>query len=111
MSQSFLNKRLQERPGLAEALDANAEKRESAMFLRALRKAAGLTQAELAAQVGWKQSYVSRLERVVGAVPEDATIARYAEGCGFALQRQYRAEPVAGGAAAAAGAKAIEVAL
>jgi len=110
MSTEFLKSRLEARPGLEIEIRRDEQKRERAMFLRALRKAAGLTQQELADRVGWKQPFVARLERLTGAVPDDATVTRYAVGCGFEIERRYRAEPVRGGIAASAGAEPVEVA-
>jgi len=110
MSNAFLDSRLAAREGLQDTLRRTEAKRERAMFLRALRKAAGLTQQELADRAGWKQPFVARLERLTGAVPDDATVARYAAGCGFQLERVYRAEPVPGGRADTAGAHRVEVA-
>ena len=51
------------------------------------RVEAGLTQAELAAQIGTTQSAVARLESAIGKhSPSIATLKRYASALGYRLQ-------------------------
>ena len=70
------------RPLLRRAWEASLAKRKMALALVHVRKAAGLTQAELAVKAGWDKGFVSRLESASGGMPETATIMRYAEVCG-----------------------------
>jgi transcriptional regulator with XRE-family HTH domain len=74
---------LLEDPELKRAWDDDALPRALGDALIGMRRAAGLTQAELAEAAGWHPSYVSRLERGSGAIPSPETVARYAAGCGF----------------------------
>lgn len=83
-------------PEFRRAYDANRPKRELALTLRALRKAQGLTQAELAARAGLSQSHVSKLEAATGPMPEMETVRRYAGACGMAVQLDFVPLPAAG---------------
>jgi transcriptional regulator with XRE-family HTH domain len=51
------------------------------LMLVRLRKSRGLTQADVAARVGWDKSFVSRLERPTDRMPDLTTISRYLEAC------------------------------
>lgn len=54
------------------------------MDIRKLRKAAGLTQVELARRIGMTQSQVSRFE--LSADHHLSSLIRYANGCGATLR-------------------------
>jgi len=78
-----LRQELQQRsPAFVRTWNATAAKRSVALSLIGLRRAAGLTQAQLAARAGWDKAFLSRLESPLGSVPSAATISRYAEACG-----------------------------
>ena len=69
-------------PELKKRWDANASKRRLAMWLRAARREAGLTQKALAQRAGMSQPQISRIEDVTGPLPDLATIHDYLRGCG-----------------------------
>lgn len=52
-----------------------------AMMLVRTRKSRGLKQSDVAARAGWDKSFVSRLERPGGAIPDFATMGRYFAAC------------------------------
>lgn len=55
-------------------------------WLRKIRQAAGLTQAQLAQATGLAQPTISKLERGAGeGGPELSTLERYVAGCGMVL--------------------------
>ncbi len=85
---AFLAARMAERPELRALVAANAEEARIKTQLRRARAAAGLTQAQLADAAGWKQPYVSRLERFDGAVPSEAVQDRWFGACGFEVERE-----------------------
>lgn len=85
MTQDFIERRLQRRPGLRARFDAEAHKREITAMLRRMRRSAGLTQQQVAERAGWKQPFVAKLESFDGGVPDEATQARFAQACGFEL--------------------------
>lgn len=58
-------------------------------LLREARELAGLSQAELAALVGTKQSVISRWERGVDE-PRLSTLARLLQACGFEADLTFR---------------------
>jgi transcriptional regulator with XRE-family HTH domain len=77
-------------PVFRAAWEASAPRRRLVTALVRLRRKADLTQQELAAKAGWERAFVSRLEslprdRVSLALPDLATLARYAEACGCEL--------------------------
>jgi transcriptional regulator with XRE-family HTH domain len=58
-------------------------------LVRDARRLAGLTQAELAARIGTKQSVVSRWERRLD-VPRVDTLGRILQACGFEADLTFR---------------------
>ncbi|AVG24150.1 antitoxin, HigA [Pontimonas salivibrio] len=66
------------------------EKERTAYQLRALRRARGLTQVELAGRLGVSQNRVSRLERGEIQRVRIDTLARYVESLGGSLQIEMR---------------------
>lgn len=84
-------------PAFREAYEANRPRRELALALRRMRKARGLTQADVAARTGMSQSHVSKLEAATGPMPELDTMRRYAEACGMAIRIDF--QPLTAGAA------------
>ncbi|MBE0510744.1 MAG: helix-turn-helix domain-containing protein [Chromatiales bacterium] len=59
--------------------------------LLSMRRAAGLTQEELAQRMGTKKSNISRLEKG-GSNPSWQTLQRYAKACGFHISMDFRAD-------------------
>ncbi|HEX6311944.1 MAG TPA: helix-turn-helix transcriptional regulator [Acidimicrobiia bacterium] len=59
------------------------------LLIREARRYAGLTQAELAARIGTKQSVISRWERGLDA-PRVDTLARILRACGFEADLTFR---------------------
>lgn len=59
------------------------------LLIREARRAAGLSQAELAARLGTKQSVVSRWERGV-ETPRVDTLSRILQACGFEADLTFR---------------------
>lgn len=55
-----------------------------------MRKAAGLTQEQVAAVMHTKKSNISRLEKG-GVAPEIDTLKRYADACGYDLNLTFQA--------------------
>jgi len=76
---------LHERPAFREQWDASAPKRAIGTALVRMRKEAGYSQIQLAERAGWDKAFVSRLEGAVGAVPDTATLSRYAQAWGQAI--------------------------
>lgn len=101
---------LAEDGALRRSFAANAEKRGLALSARALRRAAGLTQRQLAARSRLSQSHVSKIESATGPMPSLATLRRYAAACGAqvtigfepAEETDARSAPASGPALAAA---------
>lgn len=79
------NELLRSDPKFRKLWRTSATKRAVAIALVRMRKRAGYTQAGLAKRAGWDKAFVSRLEGAVGAVPNPATLMRYAGACGHAL--------------------------
>lgn len=80
--------RLFARPGFREAYDALEEEFAALEALLAARKAAGLTQAQVAERMGTTASAISRLESSLSSEkhsPSFATLRRYAAACGKKL--------------------------
>lgn len=71
-------------PANAERLDAARERLVLSEMLYKARKAANLTQSELAQRLNRTQPYVAKLERGLGNISYD-TICRYAAACGKRL--------------------------
>lgn len=69
-------------PDLAVRQVKNARKRLIAVQLRALRRAKGMTQAEVAKGANMNQSMIARPEALSGPVPGLVSIERYVEACG-----------------------------
>jgi len=76
---------LRDAPEAKAAWDASRGKREIALLLARIRKAAGLTQKDIALRTGWDKGFVSRLEGAAGGIPDTQTMSRYAEACGATL--------------------------
>ncbi|MBE6407767.1 MAG: helix-turn-helix transcriptional regulator [Lentisphaerae bacterium] len=68
-------------PANAEAIKAQQTRMDLVIALHKARKAAGLTQKELAEKIGTKQTYIAQLERGRRNVTL-ATIEKYARACG-----------------------------
>ena len=68
-------------PKLKGFLDAHTEKRELALELRAVRKKAGLTQADIAERSGMTIEDIERIEAPSGDMPTKIEITRYQNGC------------------------------
>lgn len=81
MADDFKKRLIDANPALAEALEANAAKRQMALTLRKMRKRAGLTQEELAERSGLSQPQISRMERATGPMPDQESQRRFADGC------------------------------
>lgn len=74
-------------PAFREEYDALASTYEMKRQMIALRKAAGLTQEQMADKLGTKKSSISRLESVNGETsPRLATIEDYARVLGYAVK-------------------------
>lgn len=76
------------KPGVQPAFDALEEEYTALHALLDARKAAGLTQAEVASRMGTTVSAVSRLEgslRSEKHSPSFATLRKYAQACGKKL--------------------------
>lgn len=93
MSVEFKNELLQEDPVLAAEWEKNSSRRKLSQALILVRKHAGLTQAELAERIGWKQSAVSRIESATGPMPDTTTIDRYVRGCGMHMTIRIEDDP------------------
>lgn len=75
-------RRWMKRPGFAEAYDALADEYAALGELLRARKAAGMTQADVAESMGVAQASVARLESSAGSrkhAPSIATLRRYAD--------------------------------
>jgi transcriptional regulator with XRE-family HTH domain len=59
-------------------------RREVGRRLERMRRAAGLTQSQLAERMGKDQAYVARMESGRGDMPKAENIALFASRCGFA---------------------------
>lgn len=80
-----------QRPGFAQAWDALEEEYAMLNALLLARKAAGLTQEELAGKMGTTKSAISRLEASLRSEkhsPSFATLKKYANACGKKLMVQ-----------------------
>jgi DNA-binding XRE family transcriptional regulator len=79
------------KPGVRQAFDALEEEYTALHALLDARKAAGLTQAEVASRMGTTVSAVSRLEASLRSEkhsPSFATLRKYAQACGKKLMIQ-----------------------
>ncbi|MDE2406848.1 MAG: helix-turn-helix transcriptional regulator [Xanthomonadaceae bacterium] len=77
------------RPGYQDAYDALADEYAALGELLHARKAAGMTQADVAASMGIAQASVARLEASAGSrkhAPSVATLRRYADAVGCELR-------------------------
>ncbi len=75
-------RRWMKRPGFAKAYDALADEYAALGELLRARKAAGMTQADVAERMGIAQASVARLESSAGSrkhAPSIATLRRYAD--------------------------------
>lgn len=83
------HKRWMKRPGFASAYDALADEYAAHGELLRARKAAGMTQADVAESMGIAQASVARLESSAGSckhAPSIATLRRYAGVVGCELR-------------------------
>lgn len=64
------------------------------LAVREWRRKEGLSQRDLAAELGWSQSMISRLESRAGSVPLD-TVRKAVTGAGFELVVAHEGRPVA----------------
>lgn len=64
------------------AVEDAVTKEAIARALLDVRAHAGITQTQLTRRVGWDLSVASRLESPRGSLPDLATLATYARGCG-----------------------------
>lgn len=90
----FTEELLALRPDVAEEDRKHRRKGRIARQLRSLRDARGLTQAEIAAASGLKQSVVSRLESLTGPVPKWQSIERYVAACEGYMALIISADPI-----------------
>lgn len=74
---NFREKMDQARPDVVERRDANVERGELAMRLRAARDAAGMSQEDVARVSGLGLSGVEALEALTGSVPGQVLVDRY----------------------------------
>lgn len=82
-------RRWMKRPGFAKAYDALADEYAALGELLRARKAAGMTQADVAERMGIAQASVARLEASAGSrkhAPSIATLRRYADAVDCNLQ-------------------------
>lgn len=93
---TFLQELRQANPAGAELLDRNAAKANIARALRALRKARGLTQAEISEATGLTQPMISKLEAPVGGIPQLDSVMRYVTACNGHLNLDFRLGEMAG---------------
>ena len=78
------------RPGVKAAYDALAPAFEMKRRMIALRKAAGLTQEQMAELLSTKKSNISRLESVSSGVsPRLSTVRNYARVLGYAVKIEF----------------------
>ncbi|GBU15074.1 hypothetical protein AwPolaro_04520 [Polaromonas sp.] len=78
-----------ESPAFARAWNAQAEEFEALDVLLSARKRAGLTQAQVAAAMGVKQSALARVEASLSSrshAPSLATLRKYAQAVGCRLE-------------------------
>lgn len=80
--------RARKRPGYAQAYDSLEEEFAVVSALIRARRAANLTQAELAARMGTTQAAIARLE-AGGRQPSTRTLRRFAEATGHRLRIQF----------------------
>lgn len=78
-------KLLAEDEKLQESYVENTAKRQLALALRALRKHAKLTQLQIAAKSGLRQSQISKMEAPTGPMPTTDSLNRFADACGSDL--------------------------
>lgn len=69
-------------PQVRKLWDETEPRRRMSMMLIGLRKAASLSQKQVAERAGWDKAFVSRLESARGSIPDATTVARYAAVCG-----------------------------
>ena len=69
------------KPALKAALKAAEPRIRLAIALTSLRRAAGLTQTQLAAKMGKDQAFVSKMESGSGPTPDTKSIAAFAYAC------------------------------
>ncbi|MBM9593301.1 helix-turn-helix domain-containing protein [Roseitranquillus sediminis] len=78
----FARGMLERDPALNRSWNAHASKRRLALWLRAARREARLTQKALAERAGMSQPQISRMEDATGPLPDLSTIHAYLRGCG-----------------------------
>lgn len=74
---------LRRRPGLREKVETNAARWRLGRALYDARRKAGLSQKRLAAITRLDQAQISRMESVTGPHPDDESVRRFLEGCGY----------------------------
>lgn len=82
------HRRWMKRPGYADAYNALADEFDALGELLRARQAAGMTQSDVAEQMGVAQSSVARMESSLGSrkhAPSLATLRRYADAVGCNL--------------------------
>lgn len=77
--------------------EGDVEQRHIGELVRHQREALGLSQTDLAARVGVKQNYVSRIERGEVALPQRALLERLGDVLGLTVADFYRAAGVLDG--------------
>ena len=83
-------KKALKKPGVKAEYDALAPAFEMKRQMIALRKAAGLTQEQMADLLGTKKSNISRLESVSSEVsPRLSTLEEYARALGYRLKVEF----------------------
>jgi len=85
-----LSERLGVDPNAVAREKVALERERTSFHLRALRKAAGLTQTQLAAVLGVSQNRISRLERGEASSVQMATLERYVSALGGELRVSMR---------------------
>jgi DNA-binding XRE family transcriptional regulator len=90
--QGYINKRTARDPQFAEGFEVGYGKFKIGVTLRQAREAAGLTQEQVARQLGTHKSAISRIENHAGDV-RLSTLRAYAQAIGATLQIQLIAQP------------------
>lgn len=85
--QKYIEKRKRTDPAFADGFDSGYTDFKIGVLLRQAREAAGLTQEEVALQLGTKKSAISRIENHAENITL-STLKAYAEAVGYMLKIQ-----------------------
>ena len=85
--EQYINKRIKSDAAFAEGFETGYNDFKIGVLLRQAREAAGLTQEEVALQIGTKKSAISRIENHAENITL-ATLNAYAEAVGYMLKIQ-----------------------